>query len=791
MLRNLLITAFRNIRKQAGYSLIIVLGLTLGITSSLFLLLFVFDDLSYDRFHEKRERIYRVVSHINETDDEFTWAVAQMPFAPQVKQDYPEVEEVVRIFNTGRLLLKYNELSKYEEEVFYADSTVFDIFTYTLVSGNPKAVLTRPNTMVVSRSLAKKYFGAEDPVGKVLTDGTGRTFEVTGLMEDAPRNSHLRFSGLISRTTLPMEMGSWGNFGVSTYLLLNEGTDYKEFQEKLKDLNQKHVASIFDQFGITIEYILQPLTYIYLRSETQGEESGSGDIQYVYIFSIVAFFMLLIASINYMNLSTARSSRRSREVGLRKVVGSGRGTLIFQFLTESVVMTLIAIVFSVLLIILLLPYFNQLTGKFFEASSLLHVHFLLKMAGILIFVGILGGSYPAFYLSRFSPMAVFRQEVGAGRTSFLVRKALVVLQFAVSLVLIISTWVVYNQLGFLKNRDLGLRPENVVIVELENRQMMQQYPVVREALLKLPGISAVSSSNVKIGRGSGKLLLQVETPEGMVERGVNLAAVDYDFVESMGIEIIEGRGFSREFMADTTTGVLINETMARRFNWDEPLGKKVAVAGSDQEPARVVGVMKDFYQTGLYNPIETLMFMLRPNGYFLNVKIDGSIRQEALKNIETAWNSIFSDRPFEYTFLTDDFNEQFDADEKRGLIFTLFSILIVVSASVGLLGLASFTVEQRTKEIGISKVMGADMLVIMRLISREYLILILVSILVGCPVAWYFMNDWLQNYAYPVNLSPWIFAGTALLAILITYLTVGYSTIKASLINPADALRTE
>ncbi|HDJ33891.1 MAG TPA: ABC transporter permease [Bacteroidetes bacterium] len=793
MFKNLVITAFRHIRKHAAYSLVILIGLMLGISSSLFLLLYVFDDLSYDQFHAKKERIYRVVSHIRETDDDFLWAVAQIPFATQVKQEYPEVEEAVRIFPAGRLLMTYGGESEYEEDLFYADSCIFDVFSFELVRGDPASVLTHPNSLVVTRSLAKKYFGAEDPVGKVLVDGHGRSFEVTGLMEDVPRNSHIRFSGLISRTTHPPddEIGSWGNFGVYTYLLLRDGTDYKAFDEKLTGINRKYVDPIFEQFGITIDYILQPLTSIYLHSDAEGESGQTGDIRYIYIFSMVAFFMLLIASMNYMNLSTARSTRRSREVGMRKVLGSARSSLVVQFLTESVMMTLLALVVSVLLVIMLFPSFNQLTGKSFNPAFLVRASVLLSLLGIVVFVGVLGGSYPALYLSRFKPLVVLRQDTGSGRSGFMVRKILVVLQFAISLALIVSTWVVYRQLTYLKGIDPGFDKENVVIVELENRRMMQQYPVLREKLMAIPGVVRVSSSNAQIGQGSGKLLMQVETPEGMVERGVNLATVDFDFVETMGIQILEGRDFSREFMSDTTDGVIINETMARRFNWEEPLGKKIAIQGSDNPPARVIGVMKDFYQKGLYNPIETFMLVLRPNGYYANIRIDGRNREEVLEQIRQAWQEMYPDRPFEYTFLADNFDEQFRADEKRAQIFTLFSLLIILIASIGLFGLASFTVEQRTREIGIRKVMGASSSVIVRLIVKEFLWLILISMAIGFPVAWYFMGRWLENYAYPTDLSPWIFAGTAGLALVVTALTVGNSTLRAAHTNPANVLRME
>jgi putative ABC transport system permease protein len=795
MFKNVIKVAIRKITKEFGYTFIIVLGLTIGIVSSLFLLLYVFDDLSYDQYHEKKDRIVRVISHITETDDEFTWGVAQIPFAHQAREDYPEIEEFARIYPFGRQLFIYDDVKLYDEDVHYADSSVFSIFSYDLMKGDPTTVLTRPNTMVVTESFANKYFGGEDPFGKTIEVGNGQSFEITGVMKDVPHNSHITFSALVSRTTLPAddEIGSWGNFGVYTYLLLAEGTDYMVLQDKMKEMYDKYMAEIFRQYDISIEYILEPLTDIYLKSDARGGTGRSGDIKYVYIFSIVAFFMLLIAIINYMNLATSRSTNRAKEVGLRKVVGSQRGSLILQFLSESVILTLIALIFSIVIIILLLPSFNQITGKLFDVNYLINTQIILTLLVIIIFVGIVGGSYPSFYLSRFNPVSVFKQEIGAGKSNFLIRKFLVVLQFAISLALIVNTWVIFKQLSYMKNKELGFDPDNVVIIELENQQMMRQYPVFRNALLESPDIINVSSSNGKIGQGTSKILMNVETSEGMQERGVNLYPVDYDFVETMGIEIIQGRDFSREFISDTTTGVIVNETMAKRFNWDDPLGKKLSFTGGtqDAEPYRVVGVMKDFYQLGLYSPIETLMFLLRENGYYANIKIKDQNIQETLQFIESKWSEVFPERPFHYTFLEDDYAQQFKADEKRGVIFTYFSILIILIASLGIFGLASFTVDQRTKEVGVRKVLGASVERIVLMINWEFLILILISMIPAFVGAYYYMKSWLQDYAYPVKIDPWMFIGTGLLAIIITLITVSYSTIRAGRINPADALRLE
>ncbi|MCK5029360.1 MAG: ABC transporter permease, partial [Bacteroidales bacterium] len=719
--------------------------------------------------------------------------VAQIPFGPQVVADYPEVEHAVRFIGGGRELFKYEDKEFYEESFFFADSNVFDVFTYDFIKGSPKDALLEPNTIVLSETVAAKYFGKDDPINKTLVNGAD-TYKVTGVIKDVPYNSHFRFDGLLSRNSLPAEMGNWGNFGVFTYILLPEGSNYKEFEIKIQEMYGKYMAEIFEEIGITIEYILEPITDIHLTSTHEGEPEPTGSFAYVMIFAIVALFLILIAAMNYMNLATARSTKRAREVGLRKVVGSHRGSLILQFIMESALFTFISLILSIVLVVLLLPQFNQLAGKSFEISVLLSPVIIASVIGVIVVIGIFGGSYPAFYLSKFSPLTVMKGEITKGSSGSLFRKVLVIIQFTISVAMIVSTLVVFKQLNYLKTKDLGYNMDNVISLQFTTREMVEKYPVLKQALLENPNVKYVSSTGTRVGDGSGKRIMNVETDDGMQQRGINLSGIDHDFIETLGITMIKGRDFQEDMPSDTLLGVIVNETMAKRLNWTEPLGKRVELEGRNGQDflrATVVGVMKDYHQTGMYNEIETILFFYRVNNRLVYAKLNGQDVQETIRYIESRWNEIFPQQPFEYSFLSDRFNEQFGADEKRGFIFTLFTVLAILIACLGLFGLASFTVEQRTKEIGIRKVVGATEGTVVRLISKEFLILVSIAIVIAFPLSFYFMRDWLQQFVYRTNLGLFIFILAGLLTIAITFITISFQAWKAANTNPAESLRVE
>lgn len=799
MLKNLLKISLRTLIKDKTYSFLNIAGLTIGITCSLFLLMYIMHELSYDRYHKNAPNVYRVVSNIKETDNAFTWAVAQIPLAEELRDNYPEVKNAVRFFGTGRTLYKNDEKQFYEERFFLADSTAFDMFTYNFLHGDPATALDEPFSIVLTETTAGKYFEeVSDALGQSIQNQQGEEFKVTGVIEDVPLNSHFIFDGLIARNTRPGFQGSWGNFGVFTYVHLPEGYDLSKMYTSLEKVIKERVDPIFEQFGITIQYELQPILDIHLHSKIQDEAEEGGDISYIYIFGSVAVFMLIIACINYMNLATARSVNRAREVGVRKVMGSMRRQLIAQFITESVVMALMAMILSLILVYALLPFFNDLANKTLSFSYILQGPVIFSLLGIVLFVGVVGGSYPAFYLSGFNPINVLKGKVTARGGSALFRKVLVVFQFGISIFMLIATLIVYDQLQFMRNKDLGFEKERVVRLSLNESALREKSQGLIDRLKQTPEVASVGRASSSPGQGIGKLLLKVEDNEGkLVDRGVDLFSADYDFVKTLGMEIVEGRDFSRDVVSDTTYAVLVNESMVARMSWDEPLGKKFIFQGGGPNNTdiekRVVGVIKDYHQNSLYDQIEPLMIILTmDNGNLFVRTAEGDVRQ-SIEAVEKAWKEIFPTYTFEYNFLDADFNSQYKSDEKRSQIFTAFSGLTIVIACLGLLGLAAFTTEQRTKEIGVRKVIGASLQHLVMLMSKEFFLLVGIGMILAFPVAWYITEDWLENFAYRIELqAEWpTFILSALLAFAITLITVGFHVIRAASANPVKSLRDE
>lgn len=798
MFKNLFKIALRNVLKEKTYSAINILGLTIGITCSMFLLMYIKDELSFDRYHENADNIYRVVSNIKETDNAFTWAVAQIPLADELRDNYPEVKNAVRFFAIGRPLMKNGDKQFYEGDFYLADSTVFDMFTYAFIDGDPATALDQPFSLVVTESIARKYFGSTEALGQALQNQEGETFKITGVIKDVPLNSHFRFDALLSRNTRPDYQAGWGNFGVFTYIQLPPGYDLSKMYASFETINKEKINPIFEKYGITISYALQKITDIHLHSKIQDEAEAGGDISYIYIFGVVAAFMILIACINYMNLATARSANRAREVGIRKVMGSQRNQLILQFLTESVVITFIALGVSLAAIYLLLPQFNVLASKSLPFAYILQPDILLSLLGVVVFAGIVGGSYPAFYLSGFNPVAVLKGKLSAKGGSVMFRRFLVVLQFAISIFMLISTLIVFDQLTFLRNKDLGFSKAQIVRFDLSGPDLAKRVLVLEERMRQNAVVERAGTAYSSPGEGISKVIFQVEDNEGkMLERGVDFFSADYDFVSTLGMHIVAGRDFSRDIPGDTIYGALVNEAMVRRMSWSNPLGKKFIIKGggpngTDAE-RRVVGVVKDYNQNSLYDPIEPLMIVLAPRNRYLFVKTRVGDTRETLASLEKTWREVNPNSPFEYRFLDEDYDSQYRADEKRSQIFTAFSGLTIAIACLGLLGLAAFTTEQRYKEIGVRKVIGASVQGLVVLVSKEFFLLVGIGTLIAFPFAWYFTTSWLQNFAYRIDLAgEWLtFVASAVLAFLITLLTVGYHVVRAASANPVKALRDE
>ncbi len=794
MFRNLLKIAFRNIAKEKIYSLINILGLTIGISCSLFLVLYIMDELSYDNYHENKDRVYRVVTHFQEPDNAFSWPIAQIPLAQELEETYTEVKRAVRYIDGGRELFVNPDQDKrfYEEEFYFADSSVFEVFSYEFIAGDAATALIAPNSLVLTESVARKYFDNEDPIGQSLQNAD-KNYKVTGIIKDVPHNSHFTFDALISRSSLPAEMGGWGGWGVVTYLWLNDDVDYKKFEATFTNqIYEDKLKPIFEDFGVTMDYELQPLESIHLYSHLAGE-SGGGDISYIYIFAAVAFFMILIASINYMNLATARATRRAKEVGIRKAAGSTKWQLIRQFLTESTVITIIALVLGLLLVALLLSEFNYIAGKEILFDYLLQPKIIITLIAIVLLVGIAGGSYPAFYLSRFEPAHVLKGQKGSGSGNASLRKVLVVIQFAISISMVISTWVVYDQLQFIRSTDLGFDKEHVVSLTMPDKEIRDNYEVLRNRLIDNPLIVDIATSNTKPGQGMSKNIMNVETEDrGSEEKGVDAYFADYDFVNVVGLHIIEGRNFDRKYATDTAAA-LVNEAMVARMAWEQPIGKKFTIGdGDDTSPDptySVVGVVKDYHQRSFYETIEPLAIFFGKNQYQLHIKLKGEDIPAGLQAIEANWQEVNPGKPLEYTFLDEDFDEQYQSDMKRGQLFTVFSALTVIIACLGLLGLAAYTTQQRDKEIGIRKVIGASVTNIIFLVYKDFLILIGIAVLIAFPLAYYFMSKWLSGFAYQTDIKVITFIVSALLTLVITILAVGFHTLRAAMANPVNSLR--
>jgi len=795
MIKNLLLVALRNFKRDKWYSLLNILGLTIGITFSLFLIFYIKDELSYDRYNEKVDRIYRVNANIKEKDkDTMRWAITPFPMGPALSKDYPEVEEAVRFIGNGNVMFKTGDLRIYQDKVFNVDSNLFRVFTHKFIEGSPATALVEPRSMVLTQSVAEKFFGKNKTyVGKSLENASGEVYKITAVIKDVPKNSHIRFNVLLSRSSLPADYGNnWGNFGYYTYVLLKPNTNPVLFEKKMVPVYGKYLASIFAQFNITMRFSIQSIPSIHLYSEMGNEPEELGSISYIYIFSAVAFFMLLIACINYMNLTTARSARRAKEIGIRKVTGSSKLQLVSQFLIESTLTAFFALILSLGLIALFLPTFNLLAGKFISFGSLLQPNTLLILLAVVLFVGIIGGSYPAFYLSKFNPVNILKGSLSKSSSNATLRRTLVVIQFSISMIMLICTWVVYGQLKYLRTKDLGFNKEQVMTVSVNtNKDVRSNILSFKNEIRKNPQVLSISTSQGVPGSGINFQLFSIETKSGFVDKGVDCYAVDEDYFKTLGMKMVKGRNFSG--LADTLRRIVVNENMVKEYGWgDNAIGKKVKFPGDTSgNYLEVIGVVKDFNQKSLYNPIAPLILFYSPNNNGLQLKLNSQNIPSTMAGLEKTWKAIFPDLPFQYTFLDQDFDSQYAADQKRGKIFTAFSILTIFITCLGLLGLIAFTTEQRQKEISIRKILGAGMGQIIPLITRNFVLLVCISCLIAFPVAYLFMDKWLKIFPYNTGLSVTPFLLSALTVLMITLLTVIFHTVKAALANPAQSLRTE
>jgi putative ABC transport system permease protein len=725
-----------------------------------------------------------------------TFALSQTPLGPEVTDRYPEIISYTRVHRPwNSTLISHDEIKFYEKELVYADSGFFRTFSFEVIQGNPDKILTRPNTLVLTRSMARKYFGNEDPVGKVLSRNNSQDLEITGIIEDPPKNSHFSFSGIISFVTLYQGdrakwMDSWiGNINYYTYIRTSPGTTAEEIERKVNETVMEKAGQSFKDYGFSLYSRVQPLKDIHLKSEFQHDISNHGNITYVYIFIIVAFVILLIAAINFMNLSTARSANRAREVGIRKVTGAKRRTLILQFLGESLMFSLVALGIAFLLAGLLINDFGSIMNRELSLNFGENIHYFILYIIISIGIGLLAGLYPAFYLSSFNPVRVLKGEITRGKAGATFRNILVVVQFAISVVLIISTLIVYSQISYIQNKDLGFQRERVIIVPVRNYDLMKNLESLKERLEKIPGVMKTSVSQNYFGNSfSGNGYRFRNTPDNQTIL-MNFIIIDEDFVNLFGMKIKSGRSFSEQFGTDENS-VIMNEAAAAFSELDNPVGE--SVWGPDSVEKKIIGIVEDFHFNSLHKEIEPVMILTRGENYnYLNIKLEKGNITETINRLGAEWAEIDPERPFDYFFLDDTFNNLYEEDQRLGKIYLYFTILAIFIALLGLYGLSSFITEQKTKEISIRKVMGASSRNIVFKLSTNFMALVLIANLLAWPVGWYLMKNWMENFAYKAGINPLVFATATAASLLISFLTVSIQSYRASIANPADNLRTE
>ncbi|MGD8781755.1 MAG: ABC transporter permease [Ignavibacteria bacterium] len=810
MLRNYIKIAVRNLYRHKAYSYINIFGLAIGIACCLLILLYIQDELNYDRFNEKADRIFRINTDLKLGATERYIPLTSDMMGPVLKDEYPQVEEYTRIYCYGETkhVKKGNEFNN-EPNIAYVDSTFFKVFTLPVVSGNTDKILNEPNTVVITASTAKKYFGDIDAVGKFIeTNDNGNTiYRVAAVIKDMPQNSHFMFDFLFPMFNLRYDY-DWGNyvaFNFHTYLLLREGVDYRDFEKNFTEYNDKHVFPYvrqhinvkskeeFENAGNKIKNSLIPLTDIHLYSDRTQEISPAGNIQYVYIFSAVAMFILIIACINFMNLTTARSANRAREVGIRKVLGTERKNIIFQFLIESTLMAFIAVILAVVIVYHVLPLFSNLIVQELTISDLFSSSILLFIILLPFLVGLAAGSYPAFFLSRFMPAAVIKGKLSGGSKSGGLRNVLVVFQFATSIILVTGTIIIYNQLNYMQNKKLGYKKDQVLIIN-NAYSLGSNIDVFKEEMLKVPGVINGTISGFLPVPSQRHSSVFFKGAASFTESGINMQRwdVDYDYIKTIGIEMLEGREFSYEFGSDSSA-IILNEAAMKQMGYENPIGQKIYTFVKDDRVIsyNIIGIVKDFHFESMHQEIAPLGIVLRKSTELCSFKVLPAYTSGIIKAAESKWKSLGTGMPFNFRFLDESFNDIYRAERRVGIIALSFSVLAVFVACLGLFGLAAFIAEQRTKEIGVRKILGASVPSILSMLSKEFIKWIIVANIIAWPLTYFFMSKWLEDFAYRTDISMWVFIISGVTTILIALLTVSIQTIKAALANPVESLRYE
>ena len=808
MFRNYFKIAWRSLSKQKMYSSIKIGGFALGIAACLLIALFIKDELSYDLHYPNGDRIYRVVGVYNDNGNIVKGVHFQAPFANALKENFPEVEQAGRfnpvvLFGAGSNEIRRADKvqNNYEEDFTYADQEILDVLQIPMVYGDRAHALDEPNTIVISKSKADKYFPNENPVGKtfIINNNASRPYRVGGVMADFPVNSHLHYNFLLTLKEVnfyPGEATNWGATNYPTYVMLRPGTDVTLLETKFSDITKKYLIPNAKQAGRAdadgflnrLSYKLQPIRDIHLKSEGIQDGLSHGDIRFVWLFGAIAVFILIIACINFINLSTAKSANRAREVGLRKTVGSSRGNLINQFLADSLMFSFLSFALGILLAWLFLPFFNFLSAKSLVIPwNEWWVLPLLSFAAII--VGLLAGLYPAFYLSAFKPIQVLKGSRSQGSKSSNMRNALVIFQFTTSIVLIIGTFIIYRQMGYILNKKIGFDKEQVILIQGANT-LENQVNTFKKELLKLPEVKNISISDFlpiagtkRNGNGFWKEGRTLQDPAV----GIQIWRVDHDYVKTMGMKIIDGRDFSIDMPTDSRAAI-INQAMAKELSLENPIGKRITNGG---EVWSVIGVVENFHFESLREDIRGLCLVIGNSPSIVSVKVHTANMSNLIQSITKVWKNFAPNQAIRYTFLDESFARMYSDVQRTGRIFSAFTTLAIIVACLGLFALSSFMIEQRIKEIGIRKVNGARSIEVTNTINKDFLIWIILSFIIACPIAWYAMNKWLQNFAYKTELNWWVFAMAGLIALVIALFTVSWQSYRAATRNPIESLRYE
>ncbi len=791
MLKNYFQVALRNLLRSKSASVIKIISLSIGMICFAIISLFIYHELGYDKFHKNPEQIFRVVKDfVNDDGSRIPDATTPPAFAPVIQKDISEVAYSTRLFpNWGRkYLIQYDDIRSYEESVVRIDSSFFDVFTFAFVKGEKNASVSNPNFIILTESTAKRFFGNEDPMGKALKidigpDGTD--FFVTGILKDVPENSHFKFNFLISIRTFqdPQLDNNWGFYNFYTYVRLNPKADARNFQSKLQPVFKKYDPDNMN------ECYAQSITDIHLKSNLKWELSANGDYSYIRILAFIALFTIILAVINYINLVTAQSARRAKEVGIRKVSGAVKSALVTQFLLESMIMAIVATIISIAVVESILPAFENIfnsTLSFFDPQN---IKVLWMMLGVGLLTGLLAGMYPAFYLSSFQPVKVLKGTVTSFGGNNLLRKGLVTFQFIISTVLIIGTFVISSQINFVRNIKLGFNKENILLIR--NAGGLQNRQAIVDKIKNVPGVLNAGAADGVLG--GQNWTTSVKAKDGENSLLLNFLSTDYDFLNVMNVQFKAGRNFSGSTQADSSA-VILNETAVKQLGIKgDVIGTQIN-RGDDEVPDyyTVIGVINDFHFSSFHEPIKPFgFFLIEPRVNTLFVKINGDNLTESVSGIQKTWNALIPGRPFEFTFQDEQFAKLYAGEVKFQKLFSNFTFVAILIACLGLFGLSAYTAQQRIKEIGIRKVLGASVFGVTRLLSSEFLKLVLLSVAVSIPIAWYTMNEWLQNFAYHVELSAWMFVVSGLVAVFIALFTVSFQSIRAALANPVNSLRNE